>query len=110
MNISTSSQVCYPVLSSGFFPPRFETPTAVSYFPFFNEQFLAVAASLNGGNSLSAFVKMLQTWFSTFGMLSGLLYPHQHSCEGGILECGEGLITLVITLVFICISERQCAV
>lgn len=82
MNISTSSQVCYPVLSSGFVPPRFETPTAVSYFPFFNEQFLAVAASLNGGNSLSAFVKMLQTWFSTFGKLGGLLCPYQQSCEG----------------------------
>lgn len=68
MNISTSSQVCYPVLSSEFIPPRFEVPTPISFFPFFNGQFLAVAASLNGGNSLSAFVRMLQNWFSTFGV------------------------------------------
>ncbi|XP_045172025.2 sedoheptulokinase-like [Mercenaria mercenaria] len=68
INMSTSSQVCYPVLSSEFIPRRCETPSPISFFPFFNQKFLAVAASLNGGNTLSAFVKMLQNWFGSFGV------------------------------------------
>ncbi|KAL4224095.1 hypothetical protein ACF0H5_017549 [Mactra antiquata] len=67
MNISTSGQLCYPISIPDFIPPRFPVPCPVSYFPFFNNTYLAVAASLNGGNVLSAFVKMLQDWFSTFG-------------------------------------------
>jgi sedoheptulokinase len=80
MNISTSSQLCFPVLTAEFTPPRCELPTPVSYFPFFNGKFLAVAASLNGGNTLSAFVRMLQGWFATFGKytLALLLHKSQH--------------------------------
>ena len=67
MNISTSSQLCFPVHCSNFTPARSDNPSPISYFPYFDEQYLAVAASLNGGNVLTHFVKMLQQWFSEFG-------------------------------------------
>lgn len=66
MNVSTSSQLCYAIRCSGFVPPRSITPTAISYFPYINDTFLAVAASLNGGNILRSFVKMLLNWLGEF--------------------------------------------
>ena len=41
-------------------------PESVDYFPYFNGQYLALAASLNGGNVVSEFVTMLQGWFKEF--------------------------------------------
>lgn len=67
MNISTSCQMSFQVLCSDFIPPRLDSPSPVTYFPFFDRKYLAVAASLNGGNVLANFVKMLQEWFSAFG-------------------------------------------
>ncbi|WAR02224.1 SHPK-like protein [Mya arenaria] len=53
----------------GFVPRKPEVPSPVSYFPYFNSTFLAMAASLNGGNNLKAFVKMIQQWFQTFDVV-----------------------------------------
>jgi pheromone shutdown protein TraB len=39
----------------------------VEYFPYFHGKYLAVAASLNGGNALAAFVCMLQKWIHELG-------------------------------------------
>jgi sedoheptulokinase len=39
----------------------------VEYFPYFNGKYLAVAASLNGGNTMAAFVRMLQQWTLELG-------------------------------------------
>jgi len=39
----------------------------VEYFPYFDGKYLAVAASLNGGNTLAAFVRMLQQWTLELG-------------------------------------------
>lgn len=41
--------------------------TPVEYFPYFDQKYLAVAASLNGGNALAAFVCMLQHWTHELG-------------------------------------------
>jgi len=70
MNISTSSQLGFLVNCDSFVPMRPEVPSPVSYFPYFDGKFLAVAASLNGGNNLKAFVKMLRQWFQTFGIIA----------------------------------------
>jgi sedoheptulokinase len=40
----------------------------VEYFPYFENQFLAVAASLNGGNVLDFFVKSVLSWVSALGL------------------------------------------
>lgn len=43
-------------------------PTApVTYFPYFDRTYLAVAASLNGGNVLATFVHMLVQWMAHLG-------------------------------------------
>ena len=44
-------------------PPFFEAPNRViEYFPYLDNRYIATAASLTGGNSLAAFVKMIQLW------------------------------------------------
>ena len=44
-------------------PPFFEAPNrVVEYLPYLDNRYIATAASLTGGNSLAAFVKMLQLW------------------------------------------------
>lgn len=40
----------------------------IEYFPYFENQFLAVAASLNGGNVLDFFVKSVLSWVSVLGL------------------------------------------
>ncbi|KAG7279378.1 hypothetical protein CRUP_001286 [Coryphaenoides rupestris] len=56
LNISTSAQLAY-TMPGGFRPPDAPvTGSPISYFPYFDESYLAVAASLNGGNALTTFV------------------------------------------------------
>ena len=44
-------------------PPFFEAPNRViEYLPYLDNRYIAAAASLTGGNSLAAFVKMIQLW------------------------------------------------
>lgn len=51
-----------------FQPVQTPDPTApVAYFPYFNRTYLAVAASLNGGNVLATFVHMLVQWMADLG-------------------------------------------
>jgi hypothetical protein len=40
----------------------------VEYFPYFENDYLAVAASLNGGNVLNVFVKSVLNWVSVLGL------------------------------------------
>ncbi len=42
--------------------------STVEYFPYFGNTYVAVAASLTGGNCLAAFVKMLQDWAVDLGL------------------------------------------
>lgn len=55
-------------MPSGFQPVQTPDPAApVSYFPYFDRSYLAVAASLNGGNVLATFVHMLVQWMTDLG-------------------------------------------
>ena len=55
-------------MPSGFQPPETPDPVApVAYFPYFDRTYLAVAASLNGGNVLATFVHMLVQWMADLG-------------------------------------------
>uniref|UniRef100_A0A1A8HXT6 Sedoheptulokinase n=1 Tax=Nothobranchius kuhntae TaxID=321403 RepID=A0A1A8HXT6_NOTKU len=40
---------------------------SISYFPYFNSSYLAVAATLNGGNVLATFVETLTSWMGELG-------------------------------------------
>ncbi|CAH0400984.1 unnamed protein product [Chilo suppressalis] len=62
LNISTSAQLAIVVKNMsdlGF--------STIEHLPYFNNNYLVVAASLNGGNVLATFVKMLQQWMLEFG-------------------------------------------
>uniref|UniRef100_A0ABI7ZVR4 Sedoheptulokinase n=1 Tax=Felis catus TaxID=9685 RepID=A0ABI7ZVR4_FELCA len=68
LNISTSVQLATS-MPPGFQPAQTPDPTApVTYFPYFDRTYLAVAASLNGGNVLAAFVHMLVQWMADLGL------------------------------------------
>lgn len=65
LNVSTSAQLCF--ITKDYEPKPAIVVAPVEYFPFFNNDFLAVAASLNGGNILVSFVSMLQSWIKDLG-------------------------------------------
>ncbi|KAL3270261.1 hypothetical protein HHI36_009316 [Cryptolaemus montrouzieri] len=68
LNISTSAQIAYVVNQleeKELMGPPKEKP--MIHLPYFDGSYLAVAASLNGGNSLATFVKVLQQWILEFG-------------------------------------------
>ncbi|XP_071382050.1 sedoheptulokinase [Centroberyx affinis] len=67
LNISTSAQLTY-TMPADFRPPDAPQPaSSISYFPYFDGFYLAVAASLNGGNVLATFVGMLSAWMKELG-------------------------------------------
>ncbi|XP_030648242.1 sedoheptulokinase isoform X2 [Chanos chanos] len=68
LNISTSAQLTY-AMPAGFAPPCAPDPLSpVAFFPYFDGSYLAVAASLNGGNVMATFVGMLSAWMKEFGV------------------------------------------
>ncbi|XP_050028579.2 sedoheptulokinase-like isoform X1 [Dermacentor andersoni] len=67
LNMSTSAQLSF-LLEPSFVPRTSdETGGALEAFPYFGGRYLAVAASLNGGNVLAIFVRMLQQWMHQLG-------------------------------------------
>ncbi|XP_059206938.1 sedoheptulokinase [Centropristis striata] len=67
LNISTSAQLTF-AMPADFKPPDSPQPaSSISYFPYFDDSYLAVAASLNGGNVLATFVQMLTSWMKDLG-------------------------------------------
>lgn len=66
LNISTSAQLAFVIEN---YQPTSGPPlsSSMEYFPYFKNQYLAVAACLNGGNVLATFVKMLQQWTMELG-------------------------------------------
>lgn len=67
LNMSTSAQLSF-LLEPSFVPrASVETGSALEAFPYFGGRYLAVAASLNGGNVLAIFVRMLQQWMHQLG-------------------------------------------
>ena len=73
LNISTSAQLAFQ-MHEHFVPPRMDSTSSVEYFPYFKKRYLAVAASLSGGNVMAAFVRMLQQWTHQFGEYADLTY------------------------------------
>ncbi|KAK0178618.1 hypothetical protein PV327_007494 [Microctonus hyperodae] len=65
LNISTSAQLTY--VHPSYKPGACDKLESIEYFPYFNGKYLAVAASLNGGNILATFVKTLQQWTMDLG-------------------------------------------
>lgn len=66
LNISTSAQITY--VANKFQPTGGPPlPGPVEYIPYFNHTYVAIAASLNGGNCLATFVKTLQQWALELG-------------------------------------------
>ncbi|TKS83599.1 Sedoheptulokinase [Collichthys lucidus] len=67
LNISTSAQLTF-AMPADFKPSNSPQPaSSISYFPYFKDSYLAVAASLNGGNVLGTFVEMLTAWMKELG-------------------------------------------
>ncbi|XP_044078036.1 sedoheptulokinase [Siniperca chuatsi] len=67
LNISTSAQLTF-AMPADFKPSDSPEPaSSISYFPYFDDSYLAVAASLNGGNVLATFVEMLTAWMKELG-------------------------------------------
>ncbi|XP_050348157.1 sedoheptulokinase-like [Nymphalis io] len=62
LNISTSAQLAIVVDEISDLGCK-----TIEHLPYFNNTYLVVAASLNGGNVLATFVKMLQQWMIEFG-------------------------------------------
>ncbi|XP_026321302.1 sedoheptulokinase-like isoform X2 [Hyposmocoma kahamanoa] len=62
LNISTSAQLAIVVKSVSDLGC-----STIEHLPYFNNTYLVVAASLNGGNVLATFVKMLQQWMLDLG-------------------------------------------
>lgn len=67
LNVSTSAQMAF-VKKPPFHPNDKPEDLTIEYFPYFGGTYVAVAASLNGGNCLAAFVKMLQEWAVDLGL------------------------------------------
>ncbi|KAK5859080.1 hypothetical protein PBY51_003171 [Eleginops maclovinus] len=82
LNISTSAQLTF-AMPADFKPPDSPQPaSSISYFPYFEDSYLAVAASLNGGNVLATFVEMLTSWMKELGaqMSDSCLYEKLINC------------------------------
>lgn len=68
LNMSTSAQLTFS-MPAEFTPPNSPDPLSpVAYFPYLHGSYLAVAASLNGGNVMATFVRMLDSWMKEFGL------------------------------------------
>ncbi|XP_060115537.1 sedoheptulokinase [Heteronotia binoei] len=68
LNIGTSAQLTI-LAPLGFLPGESPDPDSpVTYYPYFGNRYLTVAASLNGGNVLATFVDMLVGWMAELGL------------------------------------------
>lgn len=65
LNISTSAQLSF--VAPSFDPQSLDEGAKMEFVPYFNGKYLAVAASLNGGNALATFITMLQQWSVELG-------------------------------------------
>ena len=85
LNMSTSCQLAFSVNNNELVPLVADSTCPVQYFPYFEDSYLAIAASLNGGNVLTHFVAMLQQWLSCFGKINFVAMLQQWlSCFGKI--------------------------
>ncbi|XP_059143763.1 sedoheptulokinase-like isoform X2 [Physella acuta] len=64
VNISTSIQLGFIIANKDKEQVREESPPSISFFPYFNDQQLALCAGLNGGNAIQHFVECVGQWFT----------------------------------------------
>uniref|UniRef100_A0A8K9XP30 Uncharacterized protein n=1 Tax=Oncorhynchus mykiss TaxID=8022 RepID=A0A8K9XP30_ONCMY len=77
VNISTSAQLTN-AMPLDFTPPNIADPTSsISYFRYFDGSYLAVTASLNGGNVVAILVAMLSGWMNDLLHSCCQTYPHK---------------------------------
>ncbi|KAF7206642.1 sedoheptulokinase [Nothobranchius furzeri] len=67
LNISTSAQLTFSMPADFTPSDSAKLEPSISYFPYFNASYLAVAATLNGGNVLATFVETLTSWMGELG-------------------------------------------
>ncbi|XP_042298300.1 sedoheptulokinase isoform X2 [Sceloporus undulatus] len=91
LNIGTSAQLTVS-MPSGFQPGECPDPRSpVAYYPYFDNRYLAVAASLNGGNVMATFVNMLLRWMAELGIEASEsdLYPQM--IQAALAQTDTGL-------------------
>ncbi|XP_022918066.1 sedoheptulokinase-like isoform X2 [Onthophagus taurus] len=98
LNISTSAQMAF--IAKDYVPeiPSESSLQPVQYYPFFDGRYLAVAASLNGGNVLATFVKMLQQWTMELGFSVPQSKVWQKILELGLEESSVSNLRIQPTL------------
>lgn len=67
LNISTSTQLAFPISQQDFIPPATSPNHAIEYFPYFSNTYIATVASLTGGSVMANFVQTLGEWLTEFG-------------------------------------------
>ncbi|RUS68756.1 hypothetical protein EGW08_023482 [Elysia chlorotica] len=70
VNISTSIQLGFAVPKEKKSKIAETSPACISFFPYFNDQELALFAGLNGGNVISCFAESIVQWMSDLGIAS----------------------------------------
>ncbi|CAL1543212.1 unnamed protein product [Lymnaea stagnalis] len=72
VNISTSIQLGFVVPGHELELVQQQSPSSISYFPYFNGNKLALCAGLNGGNAIHHFVQCITKWFTDLGLIDGI--------------------------------------
>ena len=74
LNISTSTQLAFPISQQDFIPPATSPNHAIEYFPYFSNTYIATVASLTGGSVMANFVQTLGEWLTEFGKYTRLFF------------------------------------
>ncbi|XP_044286315.1 sedoheptulokinase [Varanus komodoensis] len=91
LNIGTSAQLTL-LMPSGFKPAQTPDPRSpVAYYPYFGDSYLAVAASLNGGNVMAAFVSTLLGWTAELGVQVSETDLYSQVIEAALAQTNSGL-------------------
>ncbi|XP_042562800.1 sedoheptulokinase isoform X1 [Clupea harengus] len=104
LNISTSAQLTF-AMPAGFTPACVpDALSPISYFPYFNGSYLAVAASLNGGNVMANFVGMLTGWMKELGVeiSESSIYPQ-------LIQAAQAQLNTDLRVIPTVLGERHAA-
>ena len=69
VNISTSIQLGFAVSKAKREKIVQTSPACISFFPYFDDQELALFAGLNGGNAIFCFAESIAQWVSDLGKM-----------------------------------------
>ncbi|XP_023322512.1 sedoheptulokinase isoform X2 [Eurytemora carolleeae] len=100
VNVSTSAQMAF-VQPEGFQPKLISNENLhkpVEYFPYFEDRYIAVAASMTGGNALAAFIKMIQQWVIQLGVNVTQSKIWETALAAGFEEKNEPSIDILPTI------------